>query len=851
VTQQGCRAWRRSRPQRITIGAIALLFATIYPALLVLAGFEPAYAQNQEGQLLAAQYGAWKIHGITPNTYSFVVSACTQQAGKQSFSPLATNAPIKIIDANPAETETVTPSVVTNTPQSCAVTIAPANPHSSFDLTSATGGLQEALNANLTAPAGNNILLTAQWYAQGGTTGIISTVHGAANLGIVDVTVTPYVFYSWNGTQYVVDPLGGGIPAPYYHNQVADDGTGVIVHVPEKGTATASGTTTVAWDEDVLNGRFDCRNPAYAGGCLGGTPGLAMQAFANRLICYQAESGKHAYTELPPGVIAVGTPANPTLYLPSGANYIGRGGYFGNRTIFQATYNNRTAVYVGNDLTPTSPCADGTSPEDTSTGGSRDGFSVNGCDTGGCSNVPGDTGNYPLGGPNQVGLILADAQGREGPAAGLYATHNGSDGIICAGLDNHCDNLGGGQNLYYFYYGMDQAGQNYSFSQGECHGEVTLGGLDNQYAGHFETYGTFMVPGAEYRHVAGVCWASGLSTISNVFAQIEETAIIHYNGGSVQSTATGLRLDGSRGTGLMELSAGNTTWVGANIDGDCNQNPATDYLVFGVTTTTPGSGQTPGTYLLTASSGNGQISVVVGSGGTVTASPTITVHGRGYASSANPTFTLAAGGTPATFTVQMEPYTFENDGGFGGISPCDAIYEQSGGHNVFIGGSIENATSTFPGTYATGDIFAQQPNRWVGVGGSLATGAIVWDSNIAEIGPGEGQTVIDPEPSVLAGTNNSNVTGSVINVGVNGSYVSLVNTTARNGQELEIIGDGFTTMPYEASGLPNPPSGSTTFGSLFCGGSTSNLLLAANTLYNFKITGGQIYGLPAVLMQHC
>lgn len=92
-----------------------------------------------------------------------------------------------------------------------------------------------------------------------------------------------------------------------------------------------------------------------------------------------------------------------------------------------------------------------------------------------------------------------------------------------------------------------------------------------------------------------------------------------------------------------------------------------------------GSGQTPGTYLVTATGGGGSgavASIVVAGGGTVTATPTIVSAGEGYASA--PTFTLAAGGTPATFTPTLTtagPVASGTDlsgqtvqlGGFGGV----------------------------------------------------------------------------------------------------------------------------------------------------------------------------------------
>lgn len=69
---------------------------------------------------------------------------------------------------------------------------------------------------------------------------------------------------------------------------------------------------------------------------------------------------------------------------------------------------------------------------------------------------------------------------------------------------------------------------------------------------------------------------------------------------------------------------------------------------------TAGSGQTPGTYVVTATGGGGAgatASITVAAGGTVTAIPQVLTPGSGYTSA--PTFTLAAGGTPATFTASL------------------------------------------------------------------------------------------------------------------------------------------------------------------------------------------------------
>jgi hypothetical protein len=91
---------------------------------------------------------------------------------------------------------------------------------------------------------------------------------------------------------------------------------------------------------------FDCTNTKYAGGCLGSTPGLAMQALANDITCYQSMTGLRPNVIFPPGTIAIGTAANPTLVFPTGAHYASASpNPNGVATTFQATYNGHLALH--------------------------------------------------------------------------------------------------------------------------------------------------------------------------------------------------------------------------------------------------------------------------------------------------------------------------------------------------------------------------------------------------------------------------------------------------------------------------------------------------------------------------
>src|ERR1700728_3108285 len=123
-------------------------------------------AQNIEGQIIASQYGKWKVPGYAPNTYSsFAPDSCRVQGGASFFFAFTVGTPISIVDANPSMSETVMPPATVESDVSCAVTIAQVNNHQvPFYLTSATGGLQEALNQNLTTPQTNTVILDNTFY---------------------------------------------------------------------------------------------------------------------------------------------------------------------------------------------------------------------------------------------------------------------------------------------------------------------------------------------------------------------------------------------------------------------------------------------------------------------------------------------------------------------------------------------------------------------------------------------------------------------------------------------------------------------------------------------------------------
>ena len=174
-------------------------------------------AQNIEGQIIASQYGKWRVPGYSANTYSFAPDSCRVQGGASFFFAFTTGTPITIVDANPSLTETLTPTALVDSNVTCSISIAPVNDHQlPFYVTSATGGLQEALNQNFSQPQANTIILDNAFYQLvGGSSNVaevIATVQGSTNLGLVDVTQVPTIWYRWNGARYVAvgPPTNGG-----------------------------------------------------------------------------------------------------------------------------------------------------------------------------------------------------------------------------------------------------------------------------------------------------------------------------------------------------------------------------------------------------------------------------------------------------------------------------------------------------------------------------------------------------------------------------------------------------------------------------------------------------------------
>lgn len=660
-----------------------------------------------------------------------------------------------------------------------------------------------------------------------------------------------------------------GANLPHDLNGIAGDGAGGALWMPEKGVNKAADQAFIAWDEDAGLGRMDCRNAKYGpGGCLGANAAQAMQDLSDDMTCWQvANPGKHASTLLPAGTISVGTPTHPTLTFPDGVFIRGTGGEGGaanlTGSVLQGHYNNQTVFKVEGSHVATSAVGNchGTPVTNTTSGGSYERFSVTGCAVGGCTNVPGDSGNYPQGGPLNIGINIYDAAYWADQLVGMYTA---ADGVIFDGIDARIGQAFAYSHDSYFYFGLDRPGQNYQFSgPGEFHGGVVLKAADSTFYGPYETYGTFMDLGWEYGHIAGVVWSGDLSALGPVFSQIEE--IDEIRTGTGPSTQWGGRFDAARGVSLW-ANGGGDTYLNPRAISPCIYDGANKYVIATVTTATPGSGQTPGTYLLTASTGQAQISVMVGGGGTVTTDPTVTIHGRNYTSTP-PTFTLAAGGTPATFTVTMEtvwqiPSFNANGGQHRQENFCDPFVHVTTnfGVDTFVAPIVQNFDGIFGPSHATGDIYSPSgggPANWVLPSGTatLSSGSgglsVRWDVALGD-SPGENQRISLPDVSLaynfnfVSGTTlDLNVTGGTFTMG-NSSPTTISSIT--NGwlqEDVYILGDGFTTIPA----VHDFNTGLGTGGVVGCS-PDKDLLLAKNRLYHFKLENVQsAFLIPVILAE--
>lgn len=242
----------------LILGAVGLLTA---PAASAQSSTKSPF---QQPVYYAIDYGQWAIASQQANTYLFSPQGlCTASASGGQFFPFATNAPVLIVDATPANTDVVTPSTVTNAASQCGFTASPSHSHYSFQIKSGTAGLQESLNAlaSPTTAYPATINLDRNWFATAasipGTTPltIIGAAAGNGHAFLVDITSGAPIYYVWNGTAYASGTWTNGKPtaaagaAAGTSPTISDAGTALATTVSlAAGTSTTTGTLfTLTW----------------------------------------------------------------------------------------------------------------------------------------------------------------------------------------------------------------------------------------------------------------------------------------------------------------------------------------------------------------------------------------------------------------------------------------------------------------------------------------------------------------------------------------------------------------------------------------------------------------------------
>lgn len=169
-------------------------------------GIPTAGPGNTAGLLYASNFGLWSVPQGNQGQYSWSVpSFCAPSAAGMPLMPVfVVGTPITIKDQVPSNSEIVTPTAVRYNGSGCSITVNPVNPHNSFILTSATAGLQEAINYASTLQYA--IVLTPDWVRLGGTTNMITSAQGSANVSIVDERTAILSAYIWSNGGYVNVP---------------------------------------------------------------------------------------------------------------------------------------------------------------------------------------------------------------------------------------------------------------------------------------------------------------------------------------------------------------------------------------------------------------------------------------------------------------------------------------------------------------------------------------------------------------------------------------------------------------------------------------------------------------------
>ena len=165
-----------------------------------------AVAQGSNGQILyAGDFGKWSLPEGTSPTNGMIqwqATQCTVPSLGFTFVAPKVGRPLLIRDSNPALSETVIPTSVIINNSSCTVAATMAHTHYTYEVYSGTGGLQEAIDYELSQSAGALVALTTDWTVNGGQTSMLSAATGATGASVIDERTSCFKAYNWNGSAY-------------------------------------------------------------------------------------------------------------------------------------------------------------------------------------------------------------------------------------------------------------------------------------------------------------------------------------------------------------------------------------------------------------------------------------------------------------------------------------------------------------------------------------------------------------------------------------------------------------------------------------------------------------------------
>jgi len=221
------------------------------------AGGGPA---NIASTLYASNFAQWTVAkgNNGPFTWSSPAVCAGATSGGVTFQPFVVGVPIRIVDtATPSNSENVTVLQVSLTGSGCSITVHPASLHYSFYLTSATAGLQEAINYSKQTLGTSNpasvVIVTPAWSNAGGTTAMITGASGSTTIPILDERSSVLIPYLWNGSVYVAQPFATSVTEAQIIATLSPQAQSVVCFA---GPTSGSGAVTCRQldQDDILPG---------------------------------------------------------------------------------------------------------------------------------------------------------------------------------------------------------------------------------------------------------------------------------------------------------------------------------------------------------------------------------------------------------------------------------------------------------------------------------------------------------------------------------------------------------------------------------------------------------------------